>query len=270
MGAAIAAQARRSGERLLWCPVGRSTASARRATATGLEPVDDLGQALVQADIVLAVCPPAAAEDLAAQVAAAGYDGIYVEANAISPQRLERIIALLAGAHVIDASIIGSPPSSSASARLYLAGPPADTAVVAHLFTGTAVQTMELGEQLGRASALKMAFAAYQKIARALAGVSYALAEEYDLREQLRAEAGRMGGSALADPDYLPSVAARGWRWAPEMEEVAQTLRAAGLPDDLAAAGQAVLDRWAADKDRFDLSLEEALARLRPSAKDDM
>ncbi|GIH73030.1 NAD(P)-dependent oxidoreductase [Sphaerimonospora thailandensis] len=268
MGAALAVQARRSGWRLLWCPAGRSAASACRADAAGLEPADDLHQALATARMVLAVCPPAGAEDLAAQVAAAGYRGIYVEANAISPQRLERIAARLAGSRVVDASIIGPPPSPSAEARLYLAGPPADVAEVSRLFAGTAVQTVDLGERLGDASSLKMAFAAFQKIARTLAGVSYALAEEYGLREQLRAEAARMGGSALADPDYLPSVAARGWRWAPEMQEVAETLHAAGLPSELAVAAQTVLGRWAGDKDLFDLSLEDTLAHLRQPEKE--
>ncbi|WP_281284357.1 DUF1932 domain-containing protein [Nonomuraea diastatica] len=59
----------------------------------------------------------------------------------------------------------------------------------------------------------------------------------------------------MADPAYLPSVAARAWRWAPEMEEVAGALRAAGLPDDLAVAAHAVLSRWEDDKDRFDIGL---------------
>ncbi|MEZ0073601.1 DUF1932 domain-containing protein [Planotetraspora sp. GP83] len=263
MGAAIAAQARRSGARLLWCPEGRSAASAHRAEAAGLEPVDDLGEALAVAEVAIAVCPPAAAEDLAVQVAGTGFDGVYVEANAISPQRFQRIAALLTAAVVIDGSIIGPPPGPAAGARLYLAGPTEDVKTVSHLFTGTAVQVVDLGEQTGRASALKMAFASFQKVTRTLTGISYALAEQYGLAGELRAEATRMGGSPLADPDYLPSVAARAWRWAPEMREAAEALRGARLPDDMVMAAEAVLNRWAADKDNFDLDYTTVLDHLR-------
>ncbi|WP_327046589.1 DUF1932 domain-containing protein [Microbispora sp. NBC_01189] len=263
MGAALAAQALRSGERVLWCPTGRSAATVRRAQEACLDPVENLGEALALADVVLAVCPPASAEAVAAQVAQEGYDGVYVEANAISPQRLEGIVTLLPAARVVDASVIGPPPGLSAEARLYLAGPTTDVAAVSRLFAGTAVRTVDLGEPLGRASALKMAFAGFQKTTRALAAVAFALAGEYGLHEELRAEGARMGGSALADPEYLPSVAARAWRWGPEMLEVAESLRSADLPDELATAAQAVFARWADDKDAFDLPLKDTLAHLK-------
>lgn len=49
----------------------------------------------------------------------------------------------------------------------------------------------------------------------------------------------------LANRDFLPSVAARAWRWAPEMHEVADTLRAQHLPPDLALATADILQHWA-------------------------
>lgn len=76
-----------------------------------------------------------------------------------------------------------------------------------------------------------------------------------------------MAAAMLADTGYLPSVAARAWRWAPEMHEIADTLRAAGLPDDLARATAGVLERWKDDKNRTGLSLAAVLAHLhRPGA----
>ncbi len=81
-----------------------------------------------------------------------------------------------------------------------------------------------------------MAFASYQKAARTLAGVSHALAHAHGVGDQLTAEAEIMVSAILSDPEYLPSVAARAWRWAPKMEEVADTLRAADLPTDMAEA----------------------------------
>lgn len=72
-----------------------------------------------------------------------------------------------------------------------------------------------------------------------------------------------MIGSTLADSDYLPSVAARALRWAPEMHEIADTLREAGLPPELAEGAAAVLRRWQDDKDNAELSLGDTLERLR-------
>nr|WP_237302692.1 DUF1932 domain-containing protein [Streptomyces sp. S063] len=72
-----------------------------------------------------------------------------------------------------------------------------------------------------------------------------------------------MISAILSDPDYLPSVAARAWRWAPEMEEIADTLRAADLPTDMAEATARVLAFWEQDKDQYGLSVVHALAQLR-------
>jgi len=105
------------------------------------------------------------------------------------------------------------------------------------------VQPVVLGEQSGQASALKMAFASYQKVSRTLAAL--ALADDHDVTEALLTEARHMPGDILANRGYLPSVAARAWRWAPEMREVADTLTARYLPSDLALATAEVLQRWA-------------------------
>jgi len=75
-------------------------------------------------------------------------------------------------------------------------------------------------------------------------------------------EAHRNTGSPLADPAYLPSVAARAWRWAPEMHEIADTLTEAGLPPHLALATAEVRSRWEGDKDHRDLPLTDVLRHL--------
>lgn len=247
MGAAIAAQVASNGHTVLWCPAGRSDATAHRAHHAGLRLVPQLRDLLEQSQIVLSICPPASAEQLAAEVAGGDFHGVYVDANAISPDRMHRITDLLSdtGATVVDGSIIGPPPGGEATARLYLAGRAADTDRVAELLIGTRAKPVYLGDDLGRASALKMAFASYQKAHRTLAALAHALADDHDVTEALLTEARRMPGDALADRDYLSSVAARAWRWAPEMREVADTLTARHLPPDLALATAEVLQHWA-------------------------
>ncbi|MER6912463.1 DUF1932 domain-containing protein [Streptomyces sp. NPDC000594] len=261
MGAPLAGHVVARGHRVLWVAEGRSPRTRQRAGSAGLEPCDTLGEALERGSTVLSVCPPHAAEEVAGRVAALGWRGVYVEANAVSPQRVRRIAEVLAGCSVVDGAIIGPPPAGGRTARLYLAGAAPLVASVASLFAGTGVRVRSAGDEVGSASALKMAFAGYQKSARALAGIAHALAAHHGVAELLTEEARTHSPPILADPGYLPSVAARAWRWGPEMDEIADTLRAARLPAEPAEAIGRVLDRWSTAKDQ-DLPLDTVLTGL--------
>jgi 3-hydroxyisobutyrate dehydrogenase-like beta-hydroxyacid dehydrogenase len=229
------------------------------ATACG-----SLGAALERSDVVLSVCPPQAAEDVAAIVADHAFSGVYVDANAINPRRMLHIAERIRpGGTVLDGAIFGPPPGERRTARLYLAGDGHSTDLVDTLFRDTCLQVRRASGDIGSASALKMAFAGYQKAARTLAGVAHALAEAHGVGDELTAEAEAMASNILSDPAYLPSVAARAWRWAPEMRDIAETLRAAGLHAEMAEAAVRVMSRWEGDKDRYDLEVAEVLAHLR-------
>jgi 3-hydroxyisobutyrate dehydrogenase-like beta-hydroxyacid dehydrogenase len=263
MGAAVAACAAANAANVLWCSAGRSPASANRAERFGLEPVPTLPQLLRRCDTVISLCPPAAAEDLAREVAGHGFAGVYVEANAISSARTQRIAALLTQARaVVDGGVVGSPPIGGKSPTLYLSGPADATAETEALFTGTAVRTKTLGSTVGQASALKLAYASFQKTSRVLVALSYALAREHGVDQELRDIAGRRSDSYLAEPEYVAKAAARAWRWGPEMEEVADMLEAASLPPDMLRAAAATLARWDGAKDDDELTLNDALDQL--------
>ncbi|MFI9788487.1 DUF1932 domain-containing protein [Kitasatospora sp. NPDC051984] len=264
MGAAVAGCAVSAGAQVLWCPTGRGVATAARAEHFGLEPVAGLSELLERAEVLLSLCPPAAAENVATEVASHGFNGLYVEANAISPERAQRISELLAGSAraVVDGAVIGSPPSSSKRTRLFLSGPQQETSTVEALFAGTAVSTPVLGPEIGQASALKMAYTAYQKASRVLAALSYGLAQHHGVGQDLLEIAGGRSGSYLVETDYIPKVAARAWRWAPEMDEAAETLRAAGLPGDVLHAVATTLRRWDEAKDDTTLTVGHALGLL--------
>jgi 3-hydroxyisobutyrate dehydrogenase-like beta-hydroxyacid dehydrogenase len=260
MGAAVGRQAVSAGVTVLWVGAGRSDATRRRAAEAGLVERPDLAAALAESDVVLSVCPPAFAEDVAA--AAAAFTGVYVEANAIAPERSQRIARLLPSARVVDGGIIGGPPSRPGTTRLYLSG---DAAGVPELFAGTALDVVVLPGAVGVASALKIAYASYQKTTWALAAVSHALAAAHGVGDYLMEEAERLHARPLAQTDAYPTMAARGWRWAPEMLEAAAALRAAGLPDGLATGSAEAMRRWEAAKDRTDLPLAEVLKLLGPA-----
>lgn len=265
MGAAIGAQLVEGGHRVCWCPAGRSPRTAERAAAAGLHPVGSLIEMLAGSEIVFSICPPANATDIAEQVAAHRFPGVYVDANAINPTRMATIAGRMhaIGAAVVDGAIIGPPPGGEQQARFYLSGPRYGMDTVYGLFAGSQAEPRRLDERIGSASALKMAYGSFQKASRALAAVSHALADDFGVTSHLLAEASSLGRNALADRAYLASVPARAWRWAPEMDEVGATLRAVGLPDELAAAASAVFHRWDSDKDDASLDADTALRHLR-------
>ncbi|MBZ4322468.1 NAD(P)-dependent oxidoreductase [Streptomyces huiliensis] len=270
MGAAVAAQLRHGGSEVLWCPTGRSSATEERALRYGLTAAGSLGELVERAEVIFSICPPAYAEDVAVQVSARSFAGIYVDGNAISPASMARICTILSRteATVVDGSIIGSPPSASKSTRMYLSGPGKALPAVASLFAGTAVHAHSLAGGIGRASALKLSYSSYQKTSRVLAAVSYALARDYGVEEELLDIAKGRTTSYLTETAYIPKVAARSWRWEPEMDEVAFTLREAGLPADLAEASATIMRRWGDFRDS-PLSLPEALEHLHVAPDDE-
>jgi 3-hydroxyisobutyrate dehydrogenase-like beta-hydroxyacid dehydrogenase len=264
MGAAVGREARRGHVRVLWCQDGRSSATAERAAWAGLEATSSLNVLTRHSEVILSICPPAAAESLAHEVLAIGYRGLYIDANAISPQRTQQIAAAVAdaGAGYLDGAIIGAPPSPSSSARLYLSGEESECRAVANLFEGSAVEVVALSPAIGAASALKTAFSTYRKSARVLAAIAHAVAHKYDVSEALIGEGRRMSRPLLAEPEYLSTVARRAWRWAPELEEAARALTADGLPPEPAAAAAIVLHRWDGYKNKDAIPVAEVLGAL--------
>lgn len=237
MGAAIGAVLRGTGRSVVWASAGRSSATARRAEAAGLDDAGTVAELCAQAGVILSVCPPHAALDLAREVA--GYRGVFIDANAVSPATSRVVGEAIAGAGgtYVDGGIVGSPPTAPGTTRLYLSG--AGAQAVAELFAGTIVDARVLSERIGDASAMKMIYAAWTKGAAALVLNVRALAREAGLEDALLADwhesLPQLPGMSL---QAARSAAAKGWRWAAEMEEIAATFAAAGLPDGfhLAAA----------------------------------
>ena len=75
MGSAVGALAVSAGRRVVWASEGRSEASASRADADGLEDVAWLNAIVNQSELILSICPPAAAQEVATEVAGLGFEG---------------------------------------------------------------------------------------------------------------------------------------------------------------------------------------------------
>jgi 3-hydroxyisobutyrate dehydrogenase-like beta-hydroxyacid dehydrogenase len=242
MGAAVGRCLTGAGYRVLWASEGRGPQTAARARAAGLEDAGTAAEVADHADVIFSICPPHAALDVAWAVQ--GFGGLFVDANAISPATAREVALMVeeGGATYIDGGIIGAPPVTPGTTRLYLSGGAADA--VRGLFDGTPADARVIGGGPWSASAVKMAYAAWTKgtaalllAARALAraeGVEGALLAEWALSQPALAE--RSQGAAR-------SATAKGWRWVAEMEEIAGSMAAAGLPDGFHQAAAEIFRR---------------------------
>jgi 3-hydroxyisobutyrate dehydrogenase-like beta-hydroxyacid dehydrogenase len=234
MGSKLAAQLVAAGHEVHWVPEGRSEASAARAAEAGLIGTP-FAEAVRDAEVVLCSCAPQGAVDIAAQVGRAGFAGLYVEANPLSPKSLLEAQTAVPDATFVDAGVVGPPPTGGPSpTHLMLSGTAADQA--AELWAGTAVTPMVVGAEPGAASAAKSSYALYNKGKAALAVLAFQLAEKHGVTEALVAQQTRADGGSLKDPALPEQLRSVAWRWGPEFDELAETLDNAGLEGDAARA----------------------------------
>jgi len=264
MGVFIAACARNSGNRVLWASAGRSANTVARAEKQNLTDVMTIEKICQECTLIISVCPPHAAENVARIVMQNGYTGIYVDANAISPQRTMKVGMDMAatGIKFVDGGIIGGPAWEGGRTYLYLAGESAS--LVAACFLDGTLQIYELKGPIGKASAIKMCYAAYTKGTTALLSGILATAEYFDVREVLEDQWARdwPGFSEQAER-RATRVTAKAWRFAGEMEEISATFKEAGLPGEIHAGAAEVYRRMIKFKDVADLpELDEVLNAL--------
>ena len=249
MGAAIGADLIARGHRVLCASAGRGALTRKRAQNAGLEDVETLARAAQAADIVFSVCPPHAALELARAVAACGFGGVYVDANAVSAATTREAgrVVEAAGASYVDAGIIGPPPNPGASVRLYLCGSRAGE--IAALFEGCIMQAIALEGPVGAASALKVCYAAWNKGATALLAGIRALAAQEGVDAALLAEWKISLPDIPKRSETITVSARKAWRWIAEMEEIAASFEAAGLPAGFHLAAAEIYRRLEGFKD---------------------
>ncbi|MEM7141934.1 MAG: DUF1932 domain-containing protein [Actinomycetota bacterium] len=265
MGASIGAALGANGHDVRWVSASRGEATSFRAAEAGMTPVPTVAALVDDCDTIISVCPPAAAVDVAAEVATAGFDGLYVDANAVSPRTARAIAESVdgAGARAVDGGIVGPPVEIPGLTVLYLSGATDDVDAVAALFAGTALSTHVAGSAPGAASAVKMAFAAWTKGTSALLLAIRALAESHDVTDGLEHAWGVLTPELLdRTPQTVRGTAPKAWRFVGEMEEIAATFGDAGLPAGFHDAAADIYTRLADLRDHPSPSLAEVLDRL--------
>ena len=264
MGVSLAATAQNTGHMVYWVSEARSPKTYERAAKNSLNETRNLKQLCERCGVIISVCPPHAAMDVAQQVLNYSWKGIYADVNAIAPQHVQEIGQLMqdAGVAFVDGGIIGGPAWEPDSTWLYLSGKAAEQ--IAACFEGGPLETEVIGEEIGKASALKMCYAANIKGTTALLSAIVAAADKLGVREELQKQWSR------DDSEFVDSTLARirrstakAWRFVGEMEEIALTFEAAELPSGFHMAAADIYQRIAKFKGADPIpSLEHVLDAL--------
>lgn len=234
MGGGVGAALARRGFDVITCLAGRGAETWARAEREGFRDLPDLEALAAEADLVLSILPPAAAPALAQEVAAAmaraGRAPPYADCNAVAPETARTIGETIAaaGADFIDGGIIGAAPGKSETpVRLYVSGPRAE---IVTALDGPEIAVRVCGAEVGRASAVKMCYAAVTKGTNTLHTAALLAAEALGVGETLQAEFAESQPAAYrrmrATVPRLPADAAR---WIGEMEEIARTFESVGV-----------------------------------------
>ncbi|MDA1258074.1 MAG: DUF1932 domain-containing protein [Chloroflexi bacterium] len=239
MGHAVGKALGESGFEVVTCLAGRGEHTRSLAAIAGMRDAGTLDAMISEADIVLSIMPPAAAEGFAMEVAAAIQRSgstpmfpMFVECNAISPDTTRRIETAIrnAGAEYTDAGIIGSAPGKPGSPpRFYASGP--DLGPISEL-DGKGIKVMPMGDEVGRASAIKMCYAGLTKGTTSLYTAVATAAESLGITEELGAELSSSQSAAYEGMQrVVPRLPLDAGRWIGEMEEIAITFASAGVTD---------------------------------------
>ena len=261
MGSSIGQALVYKGHRPLWISEGRSESTRSRARKSSMYSHETLEAGLADVEIVISVCPPEYAIDVADQVLELGFDGLYCDANAIAPTTA-RVIAEKFGDSYVDGGIIGPPLYRHGTTRLYVSGNSATRMV--KLFAGSALDTRLVEGDSVAASALKMCYAAYTKGTSAMLLAIRSLAQAHGISSALRSE-WELSQPRLWDRSEGsgPGTTRKAWRFAPEMREISKTFEDAGLPAGFHEAAADVYGRMAFLKDSEPVSTHKITKILR-------
>lgn len=234
MGNAVGASLRKQGRELLTCLAGRSAETRARAARAGFADVPDLETLVRRSDVILSIMPPEAAlatsRKVAAAMAAAGATPVYADCNAIAPETAHAIAAEMAraGATFIDGGIVGAAPGRTEQpTRIFVSGPQAEMLAA---LSADDIRFVPSGAEIGRASAIKMCYAAITKGTNMLHLAALMTAESLGVGEPLREElAYSQAGYYNRMKSTLPFIPADAARWIGEMTEIIKTFESVGV-----------------------------------------
>ena len=234
MGSAVGGALVRAGYRVVTAGEGRSAPSRRLAAEAGIEDVGSLEAAVAAARLVLSIVPPAAATTFAAEVVGAmrvsGARPVFADCNAVAPETVRAIARALepTGAPFVDVGIIGRGPGVGRErTRFYVSGAAREAVLALDV---EEIALIDLGYDVGTASAMKMAYSALNKGVDALLATVLLAAERLGVRAPLMRELAFSQIEALERMQgRVPFLGATAKRFTPEMVEIARTYESVGV-----------------------------------------
>jgi len=240
MGAGVGRRLRETGVTVRTLLSGRSSQSAERARAAGMESAANEHTLLAGSDFFLSILPPGEAEALARHLAPAlkalDRKPVYVDCNAVSPQTAIRIAEIIAptGADFVDGGIVGGPPRPGYSPTIYASGATAGQTAV---LRDWGIDWRVIDGPIGAASALKMSYAGITKGTTAIASAMLLGAARFGCSEALIAELTESQPEMLARfREGIPRMYDKAYRWVGEMEEISDFLEQNPPSHDIYAA----------------------------------
>src|SRR5579883_2547060 len=248
---------------------GRSRDSAERARSAGMVAVAE--PQIAEADLVLSIVPPGAAiamaERLAPVLRAAARPPVYIDCNAVSPETVRRIAAIIAGAQCpfVDAGIIGGPPRPNATGpTLYASGEAAPRLAQLARY---GLEVSVIDGPIGAASTLKMSYAGITKGLTAIGAAMMLAATRAGAAEALHRELGQSQPALLAWlTRQMPGMYAKAYRWVAEMEEIAAFAGEDAAARQIFEGAARFYDAIAADVGSSKAKVEALTAFVTPSA----
>jgi 3-hydroxyisobutyrate dehydrogenase len=258
MGAAMARSLAREGHEVtVW---NRTPARAKALESERIIACGAIADALLGADVAFSMLYDAGSVlDVTGEIVGAlGHDAVWAQSSTVGPEGMRRI-AEAAGEvadRLLDAPVLGSKqPAEQGKVTVLASGPAAAVDRVRPAFDAIGARTLELGERLGDASALKLAVNSWVASLCAAAAQGLAFADALGIEQRLFLEAIEGGAT---DSSYAQAkgslMAERGWgdpafaldSVVKDVGLMVDAARDAGFPDDLLATLLGLYERASA------------------------
>ena len=233
MGHSVARVLTNAGFKVVTILNGRSKLSCIRAKRSNMLDLSDLKELVSVSDFILSIMPPEQALNFAKEITkvfeVADKLPTFVDCNAISPDITLAMAKLVnnTGANFLNVGIIGPPPGRGVKTRFYASGVDVDAL---QFINQNEIRLVPLGEDIAKASAVKMCYAALTKgtmtlhasvlIVAELLGVSDEVQHEFRENQKFYWKAMNKQVSMLGCDAA---------RWAGEMDQISATFSSVGI-----------------------------------------
>jgi len=233
MGHSVAAVLHETGCRVVTVLNGRSELSKMRAKRSNMVGLEDLQEMASVSDFIFSIMPPEEAENFAKEVAkaivASRKSPVFVDCNAISPDTTLSIAEEIknTGADFLNVGIIGPPPGRGSTTKFYASGEGVNSL---QFINQNDIKLVPVGDEIIKASAVKMCYAALTKGTMTLQTSVLVAAELLGISDEVQDEFKESQGFHWeAMNKRVSTFACDAGRWAGEMDQISDTFGSTGM-----------------------------------------